>query len=271
MTKKDPADHDQQVDSNEQPFLDHIVELRSRILRGLVVMLIAFVPIYYFANDIYEFVAAPLMAHLPANSGMIATEVASPFLTPFKLALFTAAFLAMPFMLYQVWAFVAPGLYLKEKRLALPLLISSIVLFYCGAAFAYYLVFPLVFQFFAQTIPATATWMTDINSYLNFVLKLFFAFGITFEVPVAILLMVAADVTSAASLRRKRPYVIVGCFVVGMLLTPPDVVSQLLLAIPTWMLFEVGVLLARFVEKRPESEPEEAPAPTKDHTDAAGT
>ena len=260
MAKHDPAEHDRQVDSDEQPFLEHIIELRSRILRALVVILVAFVPIYYFANDIYEFVAAPLMAHLPENSGMIATEVASPFLTPFKLALFTALFVAMPFMLYQAWAFISPGLYLKEKRFALPLLISSIVLFYCGTAFAYFLVFPMVFQFFAQTIPATATWMTDINSYLNFVLKLFFAFGLAFEVPVAILLMVSAGLSTADSLRRKRPYVIVGCFVVGMLLTPPDVVSQLLLAIPTWLLFEVGVVLARFFEPKPEPEPDSADA-----------
>lgn len=253
MAKRDPREHDELVESNEQPFLDHIIELRARILRSVVIVVVVFFPIYYFANDIYEFVAAPLMAHLPENSSMIATEVASPFLTPFKLAAFTAVFLAMPVILYQAWAFVSPGLYLREKRFALPLLVSSIVLFYCGTAFAYYLVFPLVFEFFAQTIPSGATWMTDINSYLNFVLKLFFAFGLAFEVPVAILLMIGSGLTSAESLVRKRPYIILGCFVVAMLLTPPDVISQLLLAIPTWMLFELGVFLARFMEGRGEA------------------
>lgn len=266
MAKIDPGKHDALVESNEQPFLDHIIELRARILRAVIVLVIVFMPIYYYANDIYEFVAAPLMAHLPKNSGMIATEVASPFLTPFKLAVYAAVFAAMPFILYQAWAFVAPGLYLREKRFALPLLVSAILLFYCGTAFAYYLVFPMVFQFFAQTIPATATWMTDINSYLDFVIKLFFAFGFVFEVPIAILLMVWTGLTSVEALVHKRPYIIVGCFVVGMLLTPPDVVSQLLLAIPTWMLFELGLLLARLTARQKE-EPEAA-ADTS-HTDPA--
>lgn len=254
MAKRDAREHDALVESNEQPFLDHVIELRSRILRAVVVIVVAFLPIYYFANDIYEFVAAPLMAHLPENSSMIATEVASPFLTPFKLAAFTALFAAMPFILYQLWAFVAPGLYLREKRFALPLLVSSVLLFYLGTAFAYFLVFPLVFQFFARTIPSGATWMTDINSYLNFVLKLFFAFGLTFEVPVAILLMVWTGITTPAALAHKRPYIVVGCFVVGMLLTPPDVVSQLLLALPTWGLFELGLVLARVLTRTREED-----------------
>jgi len=266
MAKRDPREHDALVEANEQPFLDHIIELRSRILRALLVVVVAFVPTYYFANDLYEFVAAPLMVHLPANSSMIATEVASPFLTPFKLAIYAAVFAAMPFILYQAWAFVAPGLYLKEKRFALPLLISSIVLFYSGTAFAYFLVFPMVFQFFAQIIPTQVTWATDINAYLDFVLKLFFAFGFAFEVPVAILLMVASGLTSSEALTRKRPYIIVGCFVIGMLLTPPDVISQLLLAIPTWMLFEAGVFFARFIERRAE---EQAAAEENTHADAA--
>lgn len=269
MARLDPREHDALVESNEQPFLEHIIELRSRILRALVVIVVVFLPIYYFANDIYEFVAAPLMAHLPEGSGMIATEVASPFLTPFKLAVFTAVFVAMPYILYQAWAFVSPGLYFREKRFALPLLISSIFLFYAGCAFAYFLVFPLVFQFFAQTIPATATWMTDINAYLDFVLKLFFAFGFTFEVPIAILLMVSSGITSARALASKRPYIIVGCFVIGMLLTPPDVISQLLLAVPTWGLFEVGVFLARFVERRAEESEAAAESESVDHSDAA--
>ncbi len=266
MAKVDPGEHDALVESNEQPFLDHIIELRSRILHALIVLGLVFVPIYYFANDIYEFVAAPLMAHLPKNSSMIATEVASPFLTPFKMAVFTAVFVSMPFMLYEAWAFVAPGLYLKEKRFALPLLVSAILLFYCGTAFAYFLVFPMVFQFFAHTIPATATWMTDINSYLDFVIKLFFAFGFVFEVPIAILLMVWTGLVSVDALVKKRPYIIVGCFVLGMLLTPPDVLSQLLLAIPTWMLFESGLFLARLTLRR--TAQAEAGADTS-HADAA--
>jgi len=268
MAKRDAREHDANVESNEQPFLDHIIELRSRILRALLVVLVLFFPIYYFANDIYQFVAAPLLAHLPSNSGMIATEVASPFLTPFKLAIFTAVFAAMPFVLHQAWAFVSPGLYLHEKRFAMPLLISSVLLFYGGMAFAYFLVFPLVFQFFAAVTPFGVTMMTDINKYLDFVLKMFFAFGFAFEIPIAILLMVWSGLSSSKSLAAKRPYVIVGCFVVGMLLTPPDIISQLLLAIPTWMLFEVGVFLARFVER--EAEAREAEREAADaHADAA--
>jgi sec-independent protein translocase protein TatC len=252
MAKPDPDEHDLLVDTSEQPFLDHLIELRSRILRTLVVVLVLFFPTYYFANDLYEFVAAPLMAHLPNSGSMIATEVASPFLTPFKLAIFTAIFLGMPFVLHQAWAFISPGLYLHEKRFALPLLVSSIGLFYLGMAFAYFLVFPLIFQFFAAVTPVGVTMMTDINRYLDFVLKMFFAFGLAFEIPIATLLMVWSGITSASSMARKRPYVIVGCFVVGMLLTPPDVISQLLLAVPTWLLFEVGVFLARFIERRSE-------------------
>lgn len=267
MADEEVLEHDTRVESNEQPFLDHVIELRQRILRSLTVIGVALIPTYYYANDIYEFVAAPLMAHLPENSGMIATAVASPFLTPFRLAIYTAVFAAMPVILYQAWAFVSPGLYLREKRFALPLLVSAVLLFYGGTAFAYFLVFPVVFQFFAQTAPDISTWMTDINSYLDFVLKLFFAFGFVFEVPVAILLMVASGITSAEALASKRPYIIVGCFVVGMLLTPPDVISQLLLAVPTWMLFELGVFLARFIERKKEEA--EAPADDTAHADAA--
>lgn len=265
MAKKDPREHDADVESNEQPFLEHIIELRQRILHALLVVFVLFFPTYYFANDIYQFVAAPLMAHLPSNSSMIATEVASPFLTPFKLAIVTAIFAAMPFILHQAWAFVSPGLYLHEKRFAMPMLVSSVLLFYCGVAFAYFLVFPLVFQFFATVTPLGVTWMTDINRYLDFVLKMFFAFGFAFEVPIAILLMVWSGLATADGLARKRPYIIVGCFVVGMLLTPPDILSQLLLAVPTWALFELGVFLARFIERRSET----AEAEPLSHADAA--
>ena len=180
---------------------------------------------------------------------MIATQVASPFLTPFKLAVYTTVFITIPFLLHQAWGFVSPGLYLREKRFAVPLLVSSTVLFYLGMAFAYYAVFPLVFQFFASVTPTDVAMMTDINHYLDFVLKLFFAFGLAFEIPVATVLLALTGLTSSRSMAKKRPYVIVGCFVIGMLITPPDVISQILLAVPAWLLFEIGILLARMVEK----------------------
>ena len=246
----DADEHDALVDSAEMPFMAHVIELRQRILRGLVAVLVLFLPIYFFANDLYELVAAPLMAHLPNDGNMIATEVASPFLTPFKLAVYAAIFAGMPVLLHQAWSFVSPGLYKHEKRFARPLLVSSIALFYLGMAFAYFLVFPLVFGFMASITPSGVTMMTDINRYLDFVLTLFFAFGFAFEIPVATLLLVWSGVSTAKSIANKRPYVIVGCFVGGMLLTPPDVISQLLLALPTWLLFEVGILFARFAEKR---------------------
>lgn len=252
LPEKTTADHDALVDSSEQPFLDHVIELRQRILHGLLAVILLFFPIYFFANDLYGFVAAPLMAHLPNDGNMIATEVASPFLTPFKLAIFAAIFLGMPYLLHQIWGFVAPGLYKHEKRFAMPLLFSSIVLFYAGVAFSYYLVFPLVFQFLAGVTPEGVTMMTDINRYLDFVLKMFFAFGFAFEIPVATLLLAWTGIASAKSMANKRPYVIVGCFVFAMLLTPPDVISQLMLAIPTWILFEIGIVFARLAERRNE-------------------
>ena len=252
LPEKTAADHDSLVDSSEQPFLDHVIELRQRILHGLLAVILLFFPIYFFANDLYGFVAAPLMAHLPNDGNMIATEVASPFLTPFKLAIFAAIFLGMPYLLHQIWGFVAPGLYKHEKRFAMPLLFSSIVLFYAGVAFSYYLVFPLVFQFLAGVTPEGVTMMTDINRYLDFVLKMFFAFGFAFEIPVATLLLAWTGIASAKSMANKRPYVIVGCFVFAMLLTPPDVISQLMLAIPTWILFEIGIVFARLAERRNE-------------------
>ncbi len=242
--------HDAAVDNAEMPFMAHVLELRQRILRSLMAVFVLFLPIYYFANDLYVLVAAPLMAHLPEHSNMIATEVASPFLTPFKLAIYAAIFLGVPIILHQAWSFVAPGLYKQEKRFAMPLLCTSILLFYAGMAFAYFAVFPLVFQFMAAVTPAGVTMMTDINAYLSFVLTLFFAFGFAFEIPIATLLLVWSGIATAQGIAHKRPYVIVGCFVLGMLLTPPDVISQLLLALPTWILFEIGILFARVAEKR---------------------
>jgi sec-independent protein translocase protein TatC len=251
---KRAEDHDAQVDTDERPFLDHIIELRERLLKALLAVLLLFFPLYYYANNIYEWVAAPLMANLPSGSGMIATEVASPFLTPFKLSMYAAFFLAMPVILHQMWAFVSPGLYLREKRFALPLLVSSVLLYYAGMAFAYFLVFPLVFKFFAGITPVGVTMMTDINHYLEFVLGLFFAFGFTFEIPIATFLIVSTGLTTTKSLTEKRPYVIVGCFIVGMILTPgPDVISQVMLAVPMWILFELGVFFARMAERSTQS------------------
>ncbi len=229
------------------PLIAHLTELRDRLLRMLLAVLIAFIVLFPFANEIYAFVSQPLRDLLPEDSSMIATEVASPFLTPFKLTLFTAIYIAIPYVLYQVWAFVAPGMYKNEKRFAVPLLASSVALFYLGTAFAYFVVFPLIFGFFTSVAPEGIAIMTDINRYLDFVLKIFFAFGIAFEIPIADLLTIWSGITTPDDLAIKRPYIIVGCFVFGMLLTPPDVISQALLAIPMWLLFEAGVFAGRYL------------------------
>lgn len=249
---------DAEVDQ-PQPLVAHLTELRDKLLRAILAVLIVFIGLFPFANEIYAFVSEPLRAILPEGATMIATEVASPFLTPFKLTLVAAIFLAIPYVLYQVWSFIAPGMYRHEKRLAIPLLVSSILLFYCGAAFAYYVVFPLIFAFFTSVGPTDVTIMTDINSYLDFVLKLFFAFGIAFEIPIAAVLLIWAGITTPEALGKKRPYIIVGCFVFGMLLTPPDIISQALLAIPMWILFEFGVFFGRFVQPREPDEKTENP------------
>lgn len=250
-----PASNGQSEDGlgGEQPFMSHLVELRDRLLRMVVAIVLVFVVLFPFANDIYTFVAEPIRAQLPEGSQMIATQVASPFLTPFKLALVAAVFVAMPYLLYQLWGFVAPGLYTHEKRLGVPLLVSSILLFYLGMTFAYFVVFPLVFGFFTSVTPEGVAQMPDIAFYLEFVLKLFFAFGIAFEIPIATILLVAIGATTPEALAQKRPYVIVGVFVAGMLLTPPDVVSQTLLAIPMWLLFELGIFFSRFFQRQRQS------------------
>jgi sec-independent protein translocase protein TatC len=247
-------DHNDDNDIDQPlPLVAHLTELRDRLLRSILAVLVVFIALFPFANEIYAFVSEPLRAILPEGAGMIATEVASPFLTPFKLTLFTALFVAIPYVLYQIWSFIAPGMYRHEKRLAIPLLISSVALFYAGAAFAYFVVFPLIFAFFTSVGPEDITIMTDINRYLDFVLKLFFAFGVAFEIPIAAVLMIWTGITTPEALARKRPYIIVGCFVFGMLLTPPDVISQSLLAIPMWLLFEVGVFFGRTVQRRREA------------------
>ena len=250
MKKPDALEHDKKVDSDEQPLLAHLLELRSRILNAVLAVLLMFFPLYYFANRIYTFVAAPLMANLPAGTKMIATEVASPFLTPFKLSMYSAVFLAMPVILHQAWAFISPGLYLREKRFAVPLLVSSVVLYYLGMAFAYFLVFPIAFKFFASVTPTGVEMMTDINKYLDFVIDLFLAFGFAFEIPIATFLVVATGLTTTRDLASKRPYVIVGCFIIGAIFTPPDVISQVMLAVPMWALFEAGLLLSRLAMQK---------------------
>ncbi len=234
----------------EQTLVQHLLELRVRLLRCMVAALVVFAGLFYFSNDIYQYISEPLRATLPEGSTMIATEVASPFLAPFKLTIVLSLFITMPFILHQIWGFIAPGLYRHEKRIGIPLLAASIVLFYLGVCFAYFVVFPLMFSFFTSVGPDSVTVMTDINRYLDFVLKLFFAFGVAFEVPVVTILLVWSGISSVESLSKKRPYVIVGCFVIGMLLTPPDIISQSLLAIPMWLLFESGIVFSRLIGKR---------------------
>ncbi|MBS3799221.1 MULTISPECIES: twin-arginine translocase subunit TatC [unclassified Pseudoalteromonas] len=235
-------------------FISHLLELRNTLLRSIVAVLVIFVGLAYFANDIYTFVADPLVANLPENSQMIATDVTAPLFTPFKLTMFVALFGAIPFILHQIWSFIAPGLYAHEKRMLIPVLLSSIVLFYGGIAFCYFVVLPIILSFFTGIGPEVMTLTPDISSYLGFVLKLFLAFGIAFEIPVAIMLLCWSGVTSTASLKEKRPYIVVGAFVVAMFLTPPDVLSQTLLALPMLLLFELGLILAAFYSAKPSSE-----------------
>ncbi len=242
----------------EQPLIAHLAELRNRLLRSLACVFVIFLGLSVFANDIYSMIAGPLLEQLPQESSMIATEVAAPFLVPFKLTFFAAVFVSVPYLLYQAWAFVAPGLYQNERRLVLPLLSSSVLLFYLGCAFAFFIVFPLLFAFLTSTAPAGVTMMTDISHYLNFILKMFFAFGVAFEVPIAIILFVYTGIASVESLARKRAYIIVGAFTAGMLLTPPDIISQVLLAVPVWLLFELGLILGRFVKRRADDTPEDS-------------
>ena len=233
----------------EGTLISHLLELRDRLLRALVAVGIAFIPSVYYANDLFSILARPLLAKLPEGSNLIATGVMSPFTTPFKLSFFVALMAAMPYVIYQLWAFVAPGLYRHERRFAVPLLISSILLFYVGIAFAYYFVFPVMFEFFAHTTPKGVTMMTDINNYLDFVLTMFFCFGLAFEVPVAVVLLVVMGIVPIDTLRRNRGYVLVGIFILSALLTPPDAISQCSLAIPMYLLYEGGILMARIMTR----------------------
>ncbi len=230
----------------EQPFIAHLIELRSRLVKTVLMVLLVFFGLAVYANELYAYLAGPLLQHMPKNSTMVAIDVASPFLTPFKLALVTAIFISIPMILYQFWAFVAPGLYKHERRLILPLLFASIFLFYAGVAFAYYFVFPLVFGFLTAAAPQGVAVMTDISKYLDFVLTLFFAFGAAFQVPVVTIVMVWTGIITPDSLAEKRGYIVVGAFVIAMFLTPPDAISQTMLAVPMWLLFEIGLFFSRF-------------------------
>ncbi|ACA84819.1 MULTISPECIES: twin-arginine translocase subunit TatC [Shewanella] len=243
--------------SQQQPLISHLLELRTRLLRAIASVILVFACMAYWSNDIYHYVATPLMDVMPEASSMIATDVAAPFFAPFKLTLVLAFFIAIPYVLFQIWSFIAPGLYKHEKRLMMPLLASSTLLFYLGIAFAYYVVFPVVFGFFTSVAPEGVQVATDITSYLSFILKLFFAFGLAFEIPIAVVLLCWAGVTTPDDLKAKRPYIIVGAFVIGMLLTPPDIISQTMLAVPMLILFEGGLIAARFYSKKDEEDEDE--------------
>ena len=245
-------------EDQELSFLQHLVELRSRLLKACLSVFVVLIALLPFSRHLYETLASPLMAQMPEGSSMIAIDVASPFLTPFKLTLLLSIMISIPVVLYQLWAFVAPALFKHEKRLARPLLFSSVFLFYAGCAFAYFVVFPLVFGFLTRIAPEGVAVMTDISKYLDFVMTLFLAFGITFEVPIATIILVATGITTPDKLASWRPYIVVGAFALGMILTPPDVISQTLLALPMWLLFEIGIVFSRILikEKEPEKDPE---------------
>jgi sec-independent protein translocase protein TatC len=233
----------------EGTLISHLLELRDRVLRAFLAVLIVFVPCAIFANRLFTFVAQPLIDKLPEGASLIATSVISPFMAPFKLAFYVALMVAMPVVLYQIWAFVAPGLYRREKRFAMPLLVSSIVLFYVGVAFAYFAVFPVMFEFFARTTPIGVTMMTDITSYIDFVMTMFFAFGAAFEIPVAVVLIVLSGLVPVEKLAEARGYVLIGIFVVAAILTPPDAISQTIMAVPMYLLYEGGLVMARIMQK----------------------
>jgi len=244
----------------EGSLLSHLLELRDRLLRALLATLVIAVPCLYFANDIFTWLSAPLRSQLPEGTTLIATSVMAPFMTPFKLALLAAIFFAMPVILYQIWAFVAPGLYKHERRFALPLFISSVILFYAGAAFAYWVVFPLAFKFFVGTTPEGVRMMTDMTQYMDFTVLMFFAFGLAFEIPVATVLLVRTGLVKREALTRNRGYVILGIFIIAAFLTPPDPISQTLMAIPMYALYEAGVLMSRFLVRAKPPDPEADPA-----------
>jgi sec-independent protein translocase protein TatC len=254
---QDPRDSEQLA---EGTLISHLLELRQRLLRSVVAVLVVFLPLAFFANELFSLVAHPLVEKLPEGTSIIATSVIAPFMTPLKLALIMAVFIAMPYILYQAWAFIAPGLYRNEKRFAVPLFISSVVLFYVGVAFAYFIVFPLMFSFLTTTAPEGVKMMTDMSSYLDFTMLLFFAFGLAFEVPVATVLLVATGLVKVETLKKNRGYIMLGIFVVAAFLTPPDAISQSFMAVPMYLLYEIGILLAQFLlrDRLAAAPPEEA-------------
>jgi sec-independent protein translocase protein TatC len=233
----------------EGTLMSHLLELRNRLMKAMLGILIAFIPCAIFANNLFTLIAQPLLDKLPAGTSLIATSVVSPFMTPFKVAFYVALFLAMPIVLYQVWSFVAPGLYRREKRFAVPLLVSSVILFYSGAVFAYFAVFPVMFSYLVGTAPAGVSYMPDMTSYLDFVLTLFFAFGVAFEMPVAVVLLVLTGLVNVETLSKNRGYVIIGIFIVAAFLTPPDAISQTIMAVPMYLLYEGGLVMARLMQK----------------------
>lgn len=250
-----------------ETFISHLIELRTRLIRALVAVLLVFLVLFFFAQKLYSLLARPMLAALPHGGQMIATDVTTPFFVPMKVALMASFVVALPYVLYQAWAFVAPGLYTHEKRLIAPLVVASTVLFLCGMSFAYFVVFPVVFHFISSVAPQGVAVMTDINKYLDFVLTLFLAFGVTFEVPIVVIVLVKLNIVSVKKLREIRPYMIVGAFVIGAIFTPPDVVSQTMLAVPLWLLYELGILAAAFVSRpRPEAETAEEEEPHRPPT-----
>jgi sec-independent protein translocase protein TatC len=239
----------------EGTLISHLLELRDRLLRAVIAIAVCFVPLAFFQNELFTLVAQPLIEKLPEGTSLIATSVVSPFMAPLKLSIIIAVFIAMPYVLFQVWAFVAPGLYKHERRFAAPLVVSSILLFYAGVAFAYYVVFPLMFQFLASTTPMGVKMMTDIANYLDFVLLLFFAFGIAFEMPVAVVLLATTGLVKIDTLKRNRGYVVLGIFIIAAFLTPPDAISQSFMAVPMYLLYELGIVFAGFARRRRAPEP----------------
>lgn len=240
----------------QESFITHLIELRDRLLRAVVAVIVVFIGLFPWANDLYTLLAQPLINKLPQGSQMIATGVATTFFIPLKVAMMAAFLIALPYVLYQIWAFIAPGLYQHERKLGLPLLVSSVLLFFTGMAFAYFLVFPVVFGFLAGATPEGVNFAPDIGAYLDFVMTLFIAFGVTFEVPVVVILLVISGMVTVEKLREARPYVIVGAFIIGAIFTPPDVISQIMLAVPLWILYELGIVIAQFMRRIKPVEPE---------------
>jgi sec-independent protein translocase protein TatC len=240
----------------EMTFVQHLVELRDILLRSVIAILVVFISLFPFANEVYSFIAAPIINVLPEGGNIIAIGVISPFLTPLKMALIMAVYIAMPYLLYQIWKFIAPALYKREKQMVMPLIISSTILFYAGLLFSFYVVFPVIFGFLSDIGPSTVDFTPDIQYYLDFVLKVSFAFGVAFEVPIATILLIMFGATTIENLKKNRPYVVIGAFILGMLLTPPDIISQTLIAIPMWLLFEAGLIFAPLFTRKAESETE---------------